>query len=265
MHHLVVDINYPGKGHMVYKYQAPAGWDEMTAADLLIWASVMGTKRPLLKAKRLLFVLLFRIPVHRLKHIPTSQITQHTRQFDFLFRRNRLKKWLIPCFWLFLKRYHGPKDLISNLTIDEFKLTELCYEQFQITREIEYLNTLAAILYRPRRKGVIDNDIREQLTNYGYVKRAKRFKWLSLRLRYAIFLNYEGCRNFVIDSNKDVFSSGSSGSGKQRLTQWSKIIEAAAGGKFGTMSETKQSNIHEFLSELGSRIREQKERERNLK
>ncbi|MHB8209071.1 hypothetical protein [Mucilaginibacter sp.] len=262
MQRLEIKVEHPS-GTTSHHYIAPANWDEMTKYHLLAWAKVIGTNMTIVRAKRFLFILMFRIPKLNAATIPLSQLNQQVHRVNFLFKRNRLQKWLIPSIYHFCLKYYGPKNQLANLTVEEYKLTELCYEQYQNTKNIEYINTLVAILYRPRRYFNIDNDIRCSLTNYGYIKRAKRFKNLSLKLRYAIYLNYEGCHNFIIDNNPDVFNmSGSKVSVQKQLTPWSKIIESAAGGKFGTMKETKSSNLHEFLSELGSRIREQREYER---
>lgn len=253
-------------GKVLYhqKHTGPSAWNELGKKDLLNWASVMSTGYELADARAMLAYLLFNIPVGLYKYLKQRNSRTIGQKTSWLFKRNKLDTWLIPFIWKGIFKYYGPKSKLSNLTLKEYSLTEHCYEQFANTKNIEYLDTLAAILYRPQRFWSIDTDIRRALTTYGYIKRAKRFKKLPIGLKYAIYLNYEGCRNFIIDHNPDVFSSKSQ-SGQQskvNITQWSKILESAAGGKFGTIAETKESNLHEFLSELGAQIRQAREMER---
>ncbi len=262
-----VDLNIKNlQGRVVYDktHTGPACWKELTREQLLYWAAAMGTNLKLDNARMYLAFLLFGIPHKVTRYLHKADCMQIGDKIRWMFKKNLLHNWLIPVVYHRAFKYHGPKSSLANLTVKEYQLTELCYDQYGITKETGYLDTLAAILYRPRRFFRIDDDIRVALTNRGYVKRAKRFKTLSPAFKHAIYLNYEGCRNHIIDRNPDVFSVKKTGAKAiKTITPWNKIVESAAGGKFGTMRETKESNLHEFLSELGARIRENRELEKN--
>jgi hypothetical protein len=246
---------------------APASWSEMTRKHLLLWASALGSTLPANDAKLILTAMFYGIPKEYFICIKRSAFKRHIRSLAYLFKRNLLSQWLIPSIWCGLFKYHGPKSQLANLTIHEFDRCEYCYERFDQTKNIAYLETLAAILYRPCRFFNIDDDIRVRLTTHGYIKRAKRFKKLPAGLKYAIYLNYEGCRNALHDRYKDVFTTSTAkGKIKQvEITPWPKIMESGSNDIFGPHSSTKQTNLHDFLSRLGTRIVDAKEMEKSLK
>lgn len=248
-------------------HSAPASWAEMTREHLLIWAASFGTGLKVSLAKQVLAALLYQIPVKLYKYIPERESERLAASLKFLFAKNMLSAWLIPSIWQGIFKYHGPKSGLVNATINEFTLCERCYEQFQNTEDPEYLYTLAAILYRPCRFWGIDDDIRAKLTNHGYITRAKRFKKMPIRVIYAVYLNYEGCRHFLHAKYKDAFTPSKSKKIAKVITEtpWAKIIESGANDIFGTYQMTKESNLHNFLSRLGTRIQENKKLEEDLK
>lgn len=265
MHKLDLEI-LTKDGAVIYncRHEAPSQWKEMSKKHLMLWASVMCSTLDLKLAKSILSFLFYGIPSRLTRHIPKSRCIVLLQSIGFLFNRNGLDKWLIPKFWHGLQLYYGPKDKLSNITVEEFKYCEYCYEKFDETKDLAYLNTLCAILYRPRRWFGIKDDIRSEFTINGYEKRTRRFEKLKPVLTWAIYLNYEGCRNFIIRKNKDVFESSPSTGGRSiKITPWAKIIENAANGAFGHYEQTEKANAHKFLSKLGQQIKDFKESEHN--
>ena len=244
---------------------APSNWQEVTRADLFVLAKTLSAQNIAIQiAKHLLAITLYAIPQYILKFIPESRLYNLTHSIQFLTEKNELQNWLIPYIWFGFRKYYGPKKRISNLTVEEFTLCEFCYEQLAIEARLEkkqeYLNTLVAILYRPYRWFNILDDVRANLTTNGYEKRAAQFSTLPSVTKWAIYLNYEGCRNFLIKRHPEVFKKGEqSGAPSSKITPWSKIVESAAGGKFGTLQTTEKVNIYKFLSELSERIKEARE------
>lgn len=258
------------RGRVIYHqvHTAPASWSEMTGKHLVLWAASFGTRLKVERAMQVVAAHLYNMPLSVFKVVPESQVHKLAKSIAFLYGKNQLKNWLIPSVWRGIFKYHGPKNGLANVTMHEFSLCELCYEQYLNTSDPEYLYTLAAILYRPCRFFNIDNDIRVKLTTHGYVKRAKRFKTLPLRVIYAIYLNYEGCRHFLQDKFKDAFEKPKGPKSSKRvkmITPWAKIIEAGSNDIFGTYEQTRNTNLHDYLSRLGTRIKEQRELEERLK
>jgi len=253
---IYLERNTGDKVVRVDQYTGPANWREMNKQHLILWASAMCSSVRSLDAMIILAGMLYKINLEVLcKVIKRKDQVRLARSISFLLKKNQLTAWLIPCFWFKFKKYHGPKDKLSNLTAEEFGLCELCYEHFELTRDKGYLDALVAILYRPRRWKNIDDDIRVPLTSYAREKRTERFKQLPDRIRWSVYLNYEGCRNFIIASHREVFKKSSPGA-PSKPTSWAKVVQSAAGGIFGTLKETEKSNIHKFLSELNDRLKE---------
>lgn len=243
-------------------YSGPSKWEEMNKQHLITWASTMCSDLKVLVAKKVLAAQLYKISSHTLaKVLGKKDQFRLSLSIGFLFGENRLHQWVMPSFWFRFKKYYGPKSKLSNLTAEEFTLCEFCYEQFELKGSVKYLDHLAAILYRPRRWFNIDNDIRTDLRTISYEKRAVRFAKLPNRMRYAIYLNYEGCRNFIIKNNPEIFKKekGKGSAKEPKVTPWSRIVQNGAGGIFGTLKETEKSNVHKFLSELNARLKESRE------
>lgn len=252
--------NHTGKVVYHQLHRAPDSWKELTREDLLLWASLMYSGIKLKDARIMLAALLFRIPEDLFRCIKRSMAAKLGEEMSYLFSKNGLNNWLIPHFRYRFQRYYGPKSRLVNLTVDEFGKCEECYEKFNHSKNIEYLDTLTAILYRPRRFFGINDDIRATLTTYGYVNRSKRFRKLPNGLKTAVYLNYEGCRNYLHLKYKEIFVQGPAGksTGRPEITPWLKIIETGAGDIFGPMDSTENANLHKFLSRLNARILEAK-------
>lgn len=268
MHRLELEIVHRTDG-VIYKknHQAPSKWIELKKQHLLIWAAVMCTQLDISLAKTILSFKFYEIPEKLTKYIPRSRCIILHKSIEYLFNRNGLEAWLIPSIWHKFRCYHGPKSKLANLTIEEFKFCEHCYEKFDITKDTEYLDNLCSILFRPRRFFGIKDDIRKDLTLISQEKRAKLFKKLNPALKWAIYLNYEGCRNFIISKNPIIFKPSKRELGEKtaKTTPWAKIIESAANGAFGPYEQTEKANLHKFLSKLSQQIEDFEERERNRK
>lgn len=241
-------------------YSGPSKWEDINRYHLISWASTMCSDAKVLVAKKVLAARLYKISRHTLSKVLSKKDQYRlSLSIGFLFGINQLHHWVIPFFYFRFRKYYGPKNKLSNLTAEEFTLCEFCYEQFDLTKDVKYLNHLTAILYRSRRWFNIDNDLRAGLKTLSFEKRALRFAKLPDRLRYAIYLNYEGCRNFIIKNNPEIFKKGKGAGKGPKITPWSRIVQSGAGGIFGTLQETEKSNIHKFLSELNARLKENRE------
>lgn len=244
-------------------YYGPRSWNEMERKHLIIWAACMSSGVEEFEAQKICAAQLYGIPRNvYVEVIPAKDKVRLALSVGFLFKRNQLDKWLIPSFWHRFTKYHGPKSKLMNITVREFGLLEHCYNRFQETGIDGYLDHLAAILYRPRKYFGIDDDIRRPLRDHALQKRADRFAKLPMVTKWAIFLNYEGCRNFIHRQFREVYSTaGAIGSAKdhRQNNQWQLVINAASGGKFGTLTETENSNLHKFLLDLRERAKEIRE------
>ena len=177
-----------------------------------------------------------------------------------LFEKNRLQKWVIKSLKYGFKQYYGPSDFLANLTIGEYRQTEISYQSYLKTGNQKYLIVLISILYRQKRQGRILNDIREDLTEFGTKARCKKFEKLSQEYIHACLLNYEGCRSYLIEKYAEIFISKTSDNASPAdMTDLETVIEAFAGDKFGTFAETEKTNLHRFFRHMVTSIKRAQE------
>lgn len=234
----------------VVKRSAPSAWNEMSEKNLVDWAAITLKKLDIGYAIRLAVIMFYFEPklYFRLKD---PQILQLASTLKFLFGDNTLTKWTIGKIRVGFRNYYGPENKLQNITIEEYRRTELYYQAYIKKDDQRALDMLLATLYRPKRKGIIDRDIREDMTELGIRKRAEKMSKLPKKYRQAILLNYEGCRNFI-SSN---FLSKLPKDGEAKPTDifdFNQIILGVAGGegKFGTKAETEKANLYDFLQHL---------------
>ncbi|GAA4327407.1 hypothetical protein GCM10023149_30760 [Mucilaginibacter gynuensis] len=253
-----ISFTHQGKFHA---FAGPSKWNEVTAGQLLAWLNVLyandDEEAKLAKAVPVFYGIGSKLykairPYQRLQIAPTLR---------GLFSENKLDVWLMPSFRLRFKKYYGPADKLSNLTADEFfNYCEPLYWQYKATNDEAKLNALCAVLYRPKRKGAVNDDIREPITEAGIAKRARLFKKLPLGYKLAIYFNYTGCRNFVTGMHAKAFDKGS-GESKKR----GDVTLSVAGGPLGNHTETKKTNLYTFLLHLVNLIEQEDELKRKMK
>src|SRR5690606_361304 len=76
--------------------------------------------------------------------------------------------------------YHGPEAALLNISFNEFLEAIGSYNSFQKTQEIQYLNELVAVMYRPKKEATkhnlltnYDGDIRQEFYQTNVSLRAK--------------------------------------------------------------------------------------------
>jgi hypothetical protein len=150
---------------------------------------------------------LFEIKHRRQKHWVTAGLYhQLLKAMNFITEAPTLTNQLIPRFSLLPLplplplpfSYYGPDEACYNINYNELIHAQLAYTNYTNTKKLEYLNQLVAVLYRPRKKNVNknspqwDGDMREPFSAYNYQRRAKLFKLLPYRVKYAIYIFYSG-------------------------------------------------------------------------
>ncbi|MFD2163667.1 hypothetical protein ACFSJU_14755 [Paradesertivirga mongoliensis] len=244
-----------------YKFSAPENFNEFTEQQLVAWAALCLKKLNVDDLVRAVMIIFYRIPFDLFKKIPDSQKVQLAPTLRFLFGKNTLTRWIIKelSIWSLFKgtqKLYGPDDRLANCTIAEYRALELYYQAFErlkVKGEREkandFLDLLIATLYRPKRKGVIDNDIREPMSEHAVMQRAKRMRSLSRKMRHAILLNYEGIRLFIRENYLDNLPKGKATAG-DGLFDFNGIILSVAGSKFGTKAETEKALLYDFLNHV---------------
>lgn len=250
----VLNLTYKGQ---IKTIQGASVWSEVTKEQLLLWVAVMhGNANDEIKLQMALLIF-YGIDLKTFFKLKEAHRIQLTPSLKNLISRNSLYRWLIPSIKVRFKRYYGPADALRNLTAHEFfNVCEPLYFKYKADNNPDTLNALCAALYREKRQGLIDNDIRCDLTDEGIEKRLKKFRRVRMNTKLAIAFNYEGCRN-SISAHRDykLAFEGKQGKSKRK----GDVTLSLAGGPLGDHEKTKKTNLYTFLLHLVNLIEQEDE------
>lgn len=245
----------------LYQYKGPSDWNSLSRGDFLLWCSIIGKMMPVEHALASAGYLFFKIPAKVYKSLGTGEDLAIADQMRWLME-NRITNNVIGKFRIGWRVYYGPANRLSNLSIGEYRRTELLYQLYNKTGKRDYLLALAATLFRSKGDASVD-DVRCELTEAGVNSRAKFFRWaLHPTILQGIKLFYEGCRGdiirrfpivFPVDSDPD---SNPLAVPKPAISDLEEIILAYSGGKLGNFEETMKTNIYIFFKHLEQKIEE---------
>lgn len=262
-----IEVNKFANGRRnVFTYSAPSAWNELSQEDLLIIASAASENISTLQAEIFIALQLFKIKRKQFRLLTSEHRAAIVELVRWIETERVIDKNIIPHFRHRWKKYHGPNVEYDNITGNEFMFAENAFIKYHQSRDPQYLDELVAILYRPHRKGEIINDIRADCTIYSIIERGKTFKSLSLELKTAIFLNYQGWRNWLIDEYSVIFPKNASTDNEDQeepaepespvsmwdLT-WRKLAES---GTFGTYQQVGKTDIIVLFVHLTEKILE---------
>ena len=155
----------------------------------------------------------FEIKFHKTKHfVSASLYNELLKSIKYLTEVSTLSNQLIPHFWMG-KQYFGPDNSLYNISYNELIHAQLAYSNFTNSQDIKHLATLAAILYRPKKRKLNkkspkwNGDIRQEFSAYTYKYRAKWFKWLPFKTKYAIYIFFSGSLNQMADEHPLCFKA----------------------------------------------------------
>lgn len=111
---------------------------------------------------------------------------------------------LVPYIKVGLHWYMGPSDLLSDLTIYEFKEASWRIGKYSETRDDNYLNQIFAVLYqrgglfRKRKKRAIETHDRASVNQErNYNRSLKAAVHVPIGLKFMIYLFFIGCMNWL--------------------------------------------------------------------
>lgn len=248
---------------MTIKITIPKTWDEIPDNTLkrIVW--LLSTLNPSKKQDILIFLALQNIKFWQFaklrktlkvfKIVPLSELKKH---YMFLFKDIELKRF-IPQIKIGRTIYYAPGKRLHNITIDEFAICEDLFFQFHATNNIEFIRMLAAVLYRPKINGqkiIFDQNYLSEITD--------KFKDVPVPKLLTIAFSYKGSSLFIQKLYPNVFKKSDTAKAettyKPQKPSFGKIVVDLAGGKFGNVKETKETNVHDFLSELNNLLKPKK-------
>ena len=152
------------------------------------------------------------------------------------------------------RKYYGPKDRLSDLTVEEFMFAEASYTQWMEDKDPATLETLFAALYRTK---TIIRGVRRCFTAETKTGCEKAAAKLRPHVKEAIALNYAGCRNNIIAKHPHVWREEVTNPEEQLLTppmlqkvNWAGLALELSGDKFGTYNQTIKMNLWLFLADM---------------
>lgn len=254
------------KGKRRY-FRAPSEWNELTRRQLFMWCGIVRQAISVEEALAAAVLLFYNMPLGLISLLSPSQRFRLAESLDFLDGENKLTTNVIRRVRLFGRAYHGPVGRLANVTIGEFRRTEIYYQHWLRSRDPQILRLLAATLFRPKGKGGAD-DVRERMVERRINRRARYFRLLHPNWLHAILLYYEGSRAAVRKLYPRVFVKAPAGEPTGEKPQPWKLVDldahilAFSGDKLGTYAETSEVNLHVFFKHMTQRLEEYDQRKR---
>lgn len=120
-------------------------------------------------------------------------------KFNTGFTRNFVPQLTVQ----FVRKLYGPAEALTDINFLEYKDANTYYRAYLKTKDEEDLNMLIAILYRPHIiPGIWKR--KRKYTLKGAYKRARRIAKLPIKQRFAIYLYYMACEDFLHNGEIDV-------------------------------------------------------------
>ncbi len=244
-----------------YSFQVPANWHELTAPQLkaicqhLVQLSMpTTTDAQSYHLAKVAMLLATTLSAGKLSgsYAATEVAHKLLPHLQYL-KHNQLTKQLLPIIRVRkgfrLKRYHGPAENFSNLTMAEFEDCEYLIDVIRTaesdTDKDDALNLLCATLYREYDKSPADERI-------AYVAaatkaRAQFIAHADVTEKLCILLWYIGCRNSLVADYPMLFDGkGSDTSG----LSWADFAHSLAGPVLGNIDQVYARPVRQVFFEL---------------
>ena len=250
-------MEYKGR---TLKFRRVQGWQDLSRRQYLLWCGILRMELHVDEALDLATKLFYKISDKWWKHLNSGHRYELRKKLDFLLRIQATDN-ILDSFRLGLRKYYGPANKLSNLTIGEFRQTELYYDMYLHTGQTKFLHLLAATLFRPKGKRRGD-DVRLPLDNYTVSSRAKIFRWTLHPVKLlAIKLFYESCRAYIRKTFPTIYKTAAPSEGPftrphSALQDLEDHILAYSGDKFGSFDYTRNTNVYLFMKHMSERIEE---------
>lgn len=229
----------------------PSEWQEIKRSHL--FAFVYAILQRDFTREQILRSILYKwlnLPADVFFNIPIATITELCSHLDFLFQTDiQTPHLIIPFYDYNFKRWYGPGDDFSFLTVNEFAVAENCLIDFSEDQNDVHLKKLFVTLYRrPNHYTWLDykesgKDPRPELSDPLIAKHIASLKNISPYFLRAIWYNFIAFHNHVVQSNKSLFSSKSASSG----LGWAAVIHSLAGPELGNINQVGKMPFNDCL------------------
>jgi len=229
------------------RYNFPECWNELTEKQLLSVMDILFLKG--FKAEHILLQLvkeLAGMTQYQFLKADVYELEEYFYLCAFVLQSNEgFTKNVLPSYTFEGDVFYGPEDELMNLRMKEFTFTEGYYAKWfdSDQQDMEALNDLIGILYRPATKGYDleknpDGDRRSPYVENVSSWFAKTIiaRW-PMNVKIAIAHWYDGCRRHIVEMNPDVFGGSGEAVENPLVDMMLEIAETHAFGDFHAVAE----------------------------
>lgn len=214
-------------------------------------------------------------------YMGADQLTALCNLFDFIFKidesedkkqlriDSRLTANLVPKFKIRGKTYYGPAGKLFNITLSEFIHAETNLGRYLKSKDIQYLDRLIAILYRPEDPEYdpdsikFTGDRRMPFNDHQFELRAKKIRKLNQNLKICIFLFYTGCQWWYQQQFPHVFAHKAKKSDNN--LGFLNLVDALSAGDVTKLDQIRSSLLMDVMVHMERAAIEYEEMERQMK
>ena len=184
--------------------------------------------------------------------IPVDTRQRMHEHCAWVFNQKDLSNQLLPKY----RNFYGPADEFDNLCMKEFHAAEMAYYRLNEEKNINHLNELIAILYRPAKKNYDhkrnpDGDARIAYNPNETEWIIKKVKRWPLNMKRAILMWYDGCRQQLEDMYQPAFHNDGTTSSKNYYDGMYGMIRGIAEKKtYGDFDKVGNMNVHLAFKEI---------------
>lgn len=258
------------------KYNYPKGWDELTKAQYLHICEILATYDTAEAQIRVIQYLFkfkrnFWKPDVKVAHLLTLQpaylhtIVSDENILGWIFTAHGPTKILIPKVRVNFTTYYAPYKSLANLACVELIAAWYSYSQFSKTQDINFLNKLVALLYRPKEKFRLlkpfakryNNDVREPLNQARWDSRISTIDKLPMGVKVAILKQFSAHWQVFEKKYPTIFTKSVKASSNDSSLM--AMLYDVSGKIFGDMEKTEMTAADKVFFYVSKQIKEAKE------
>jgi hypothetical protein len=270
------------------KIEYPANWNELKREHLISLAQLL--QRDLSPVRFRFFALLILLDAVILAK--REKIIDHVRHYfvkrkknrfllsslvfhdllpttDFLMQTSKLTKNLFPVIKVNFANLYGPDDCLYNVSFEEFLMADRSFYDYLATGNMEHLDRLVAILYRPMRDDYIpnssdyDGDIRQPFNDHLIDARLEKVASIKSHFKLGVFLFMQGCKYYIAGKFPKVFNKENEG--KDDGLGYLGLIDHMNGGDPTKNEKIRKLNAYEAFTRLQKAAEQNAAFKRNIK
>jgi hypothetical protein len=156
--------------------------------------------------------------------------------------------------------FYGPANQLRDVIAVEYAKADAAFLAYCETGDPDQLDDLVGALYRPKKwywkieRLFTDKhtSMRMRYTGVKYGRKEYNALSLSLEIKYAVFLFFQGCRNDLLMKYPYVFSSD--GNSEGHSTGWAGVFRALTNENIIDIDRVMELPIHTVLFDLNEKI-----------